>query len=60
MHGGGASLCALTVAIIDAIAPATTKRNACRIFEFNSHGTDVDPEVVIAVEICVATERFGE
>ena len=54
---GGASLVALTAAIVDAITPKTTKRNACRVFEVNSHGTDVDPEIVIAVEKFVLLRR---
>ena len=57
VHVGGASLCALTAAIVDAIAPVTTKRSACRTLGPNSHGTDVDPEVVIDIEKFVLLRR---
>ena len=57
VHVGGASLSALTTAIMDAVCPKTTKRNACRVFELNSHGTDVDPEVVFGIEKFVLLRR---
>ena len=52
---------ALTATIADAITPKTTKRNACRVFELNSHGTDVDPEIWYrGGEVCFITESFGK
>ena len=56
-HVGGASLCALTTAIMDAICPHTTRRNACRVFEFNSHGPDVDPDIIFGIEKFVLLRR---
>ena len=57
VHVGGASLGALTTAIMDAIAPTTTRRNACRVFECNSHGMDVDPDIVFGIEKLVLLRR---
>ena len=42
---------------MDAIAPTSTRRNACRVFEFNSHGTDVDPDIVFGIEKFVFIRR---
>jgi hypothetical protein len=54
---GGASLGAFPTAILDAICPATTRRNVCRVFEFNSHGSDVDPDIVFGIEKLVLLRR---
>ena len=54
---GGASLGALTTAIMDAICPNTTRRNACRVFELNFHGADVDPDIVFGIEKFVLLRR---
>ena len=49
-HVGNASYVAFRAALVGAIAPKTTKRRPCRTFEFNSHGDDLDPEVVFGIE----------
>ena len=49
-HVGTASACALRTAVVDAIGPETTKRCPCRTLEFNSHGDDLDPEIIIGIE----------
>ena len=36
--------------MVDAIGPKTTKRCPCRTCEFNSHGDDLDPEIVFGIE----------
>ena len=56
-HVGTASACALRAAVVDTIAPRTTKRCPCRTLEFNSHGDDLDPEVVFAIEKFVTFRR---
>ena len=56
-HVGTASACALRAAVVDTIAPHTTKRCPCRTLEFNSHGDDLDPEVVFAIEKFVTFRR---
>ncbi len=56
-HVGSTSLCVFRAAVVDAMAPKTTKRCPCRTFEFNSHGDDLDLEVVFAIEKCITLRR---
>ena len=56
-HVGNASYVAFRAALVDAIAPKTTKRCPCRTFECNSHGDDLDPEVVFGIEKIVLLRR---
>ena len=54
---GNASYCALRAAVVDAIGPKTTKRCPCRTFELNSHGEDLDPEIVFIIEKFILCRR---
>ena len=56
-HVGTASACALRTAVVDAIGPKTTKRCPCRTLEFNSHGDDLDPEIVFGIEKFIISRR---
>ena len=56
-HVGTASACALRAVVVDTIGPRTTKRCPCRTLEFNSHGDDLDPEVVFAIEKFITFRR---
>ena len=56
-HVGNASYCVFRAALVDALGPTTTKRCPCRTFEFNSHGDDLDPEVVFSIEKFILCRR---
>ena len=56
-HVGNASYCAFRAAVVDALGPKTTNRCPCRTFEFNSHGEDLDPEIVFSIEKFILCRR---